>query len=202
LERNLESAGFSLRQFSPPPKPLIHRNTLLQGLYEDFYTYSFIGLVKNMDESKRKYPAIGYNASFGFSSGWLGFCYGFDFFDLFNNGISIISMVTFGFPLKILIYTVKPYIGIGADVFTIINAQDYANYETISDNASGIFGADFELGIQVMIHWFFLSAAYRQRIYPSKKNSYIPKNGNQNNAVPIFEELFFKRFVISIGVRG
>ena len=197
-----EAGSTVLEATRRPSKPLIDWDALLQGLYEDPYMYSSIGLIKNTDKSKLTYPNFGYNALFGFSKGSLGVYFGFDFFDLFKSGISIISMFTLGIPLKIFMFTVKPYAGIGVDFCTIIDAKDYSNYEIVSGRALSILGADCELGIQVMIHWFFISASYRQRLYPSKKIDYTLKNEYSDDTAIIIEELFFKRFVISIGFRG
>ena len=152
LPAAFDSAGTVLAKTQRAKKPLIDWDVLLQGIHEDFYTYTSIGLVKNMDTSKFKYPDWGFNSLFGFSWGCFGFYLGADFFDLFSSGsgISVISVFTLGLPLKIFVFTVKPYIGIGADVFSIINAHDYSNYEPDSDNPLSVFGADFELGIQVI----------------------------------------------------
>jgi tetratricopeptide (TPR) repeat protein len=170
------------------------------GIDKDGYWYGSVGVVINEDKSILKYPDTGISGSLGVSSGYWGMSMSTDlFFPFPSGGGGLLYMLTAGLPLEISLFTIKPYAGLGLDI-SVISAEDESNYNEISKDLS-ILGVGFALGVQVKIDWFFISAEYRQRIFPSYKAEYELKDSYYYFDNTTFtEELFFKRFVISVGI--
>ncbi|MDR2490428.1 MAG: tetratricopeptide repeat protein, partial [Spirochaetaceae bacterium] len=191
-------------RWTPPPKPpKPPKPPVKLEIDKGFHWYSAVGLVKNMESesdeySELKYPAIGGSLMAGVSWYYLGVQSSVDFFNWFQGGFSIVGLFTLGLPLKISEFGIKPYAGIGSDVSSIV--PDDSKYSS-PDDFAGAVGVCFEVGIQVSIKRFFLSAAYRQRI-SSAEIKYRIKHSGQNYAIweDFTKELFFNRLTVSIGV--
>jgi tetratricopeptide (TPR) repeat protein len=211
IDPNFQDARNLLASLQPPPKPPkppkppIDWAKYLPEIDKSNQLSMFfsVGLVQNKDETELTLPNIGLNAAFVVGCGYWGYTFSADlltflsFGDVDFDAMSMISMITFGIPFKMSGFIVKPYAGIGFDLSSL--TQKNFSIDFIDKDVS--FGIDYELGLQGYVGSFFLSAAYRQRIKAgiieyttgdSRSGSYYTNTYT--------DELFFKRFVISVGV--